>query len=104
MHVEPREGESFDQFLRRFKTSMDKSARSRLEWVAGVLPVVVAVKPDDAGGDPGNVRLAHDKGGSDQAFCNRAFLVVKRSLGFVTRALPPLSAQNSFASQSRQWR
>ena len=25
MHVEPREGESFDQFLRRFKTSMDKS-------------------------------------------------------------------------------
>ena len=25
MHVEPREGESFDQMLRRFKTSMDKS-------------------------------------------------------------------------------
>src|ERR1700716_2055948 len=25
MHVEPREGERFDQFLRRFKTSMDKS-------------------------------------------------------------------------------
>ncbi len=25
MHVEPREGESFDQLLRRFKTSMDKS-------------------------------------------------------------------------------
>jgi small subunit ribosomal protein S21 len=25
VHVEPREGESFDQFLRRFKTSMDKS-------------------------------------------------------------------------------
>ena len=25
MHVEPREGESFDQFLRRFKTSMDTS-------------------------------------------------------------------------------
>ena len=25
MHVEPREGESFDQFVRRFKTSMDKS-------------------------------------------------------------------------------
>jgi ribosomal protein S21 len=25
MHVEPRDGESFDQMLRRFKTSMDKS-------------------------------------------------------------------------------
>ena len=25
MHVEPREGESFDQLLRRFKMSMDKS-------------------------------------------------------------------------------
>jgi small subunit ribosomal protein S21 len=25
MHVEPREGESIDQMLRRFKTSMDKS-------------------------------------------------------------------------------
>jgi ribosomal protein S21 len=25
MHVEPREGETFDQMLRRFKTSMDKS-------------------------------------------------------------------------------
>jgi ribosomal protein S21 len=25
MHVEPREGESFDQMLRRFKTGMDKS-------------------------------------------------------------------------------
>jgi small subunit ribosomal protein S21 len=25
MHVELREGESFDQFVRRFKTSMDKS-------------------------------------------------------------------------------
>jgi ribosomal protein S21 len=25
MHVEPREGESFDQMLRRFKTAMDKS-------------------------------------------------------------------------------
>jgi ribosomal protein S21 len=25
VHVEPREGESFDQLLRRFKTSMDKS-------------------------------------------------------------------------------
>jgi small subunit ribosomal protein S21 len=25
MHVEPREGESFDQLLRRFKTSMDKA-------------------------------------------------------------------------------
>ena len=25
MHVEPREGETFDQLLRRFKTSMDKS-------------------------------------------------------------------------------
>ncbi len=25
VHVEPRDGESFDQFLRRFKTSMDKS-------------------------------------------------------------------------------
>ena len=25
MHVEPREGESFDQLLRRFKTSMDRS-------------------------------------------------------------------------------
>jgi small subunit ribosomal protein S21 len=25
MHVEPREGESFDQMLRRFKTSMDKA-------------------------------------------------------------------------------
>jgi len=29
---------------------------------------------------------------------------LKSSLGFVTSALPPLSAQNSFASQSRQWR
>ena len=25
MHVEPREGESFDQMLRRFKTGIDKS-------------------------------------------------------------------------------
>jgi ribosomal protein S21 len=25
MHVEPREGESFDQMLRRFKTAIDKS-------------------------------------------------------------------------------
>jgi small subunit ribosomal protein S21 len=25
MHVEPRDGESFDQLLRRFKTSIDKS-------------------------------------------------------------------------------
>jgi small subunit ribosomal protein S21 len=25
MHVEPRDGESFDQMLRRFKTSIDKS-------------------------------------------------------------------------------
>jgi len=25
MHVEPRDGESFDQMLRRFKTAMDKS-------------------------------------------------------------------------------
>jgi small subunit ribosomal protein S21 len=25
MHVEPREGESFEQLLRRFKTSIDKS-------------------------------------------------------------------------------
>ena len=25
MHVEPREGETFDQLLRRFKTSMDKA-------------------------------------------------------------------------------
>ncbi|HEY1295383.1 MAG TPA: 30S ribosomal protein S21 [Chloroflexota bacterium] len=25
MHVEPREGESFDQLLRRFKTGIDKS-------------------------------------------------------------------------------
>ena len=25
MHFEPREGESFDQFVRRFKTSVDKS-------------------------------------------------------------------------------
>ncbi len=25
MHVEPREGETFDQLLRRFKTGMDKS-------------------------------------------------------------------------------
>jgi ribosomal protein S21 len=25
MHIEPRAGESFDQLLRRFKTSMDKS-------------------------------------------------------------------------------
>ena len=25
MHVEPREGETFDHLLRRFKTSMDKS-------------------------------------------------------------------------------
>lgn len=25
MHIEAREGESFDQMLRRFKTSMDKS-------------------------------------------------------------------------------
>jgi ribosomal protein S21 len=33
MHVEPREGESFDQTLRRFKTSMDKS---------GILSMLVA--------------------------------------------------------------
>jgi ribosomal protein S21 len=25
VHVEPREGETFDQLLRRFKTAMDKS-------------------------------------------------------------------------------
>ena len=25
MHVEPRDGESFDQMLRRFKTAIDKS-------------------------------------------------------------------------------
>jgi small subunit ribosomal protein S21 len=25
MHVEPREGETFDQMLRRFKTALDKS-------------------------------------------------------------------------------
>jgi hypothetical protein len=25
MHVEPRDGESFDQLLRRFKTTIDKS-------------------------------------------------------------------------------
>ncbi len=25
MHVEPRDGETFDQMLRRFKTAMDKS-------------------------------------------------------------------------------
>src|SRR4029453_16831124 len=29
---------------------------------------------------------------------------LKSSLGFVTSALPPLSAQNSLASPSRQWR
>jgi hypothetical protein len=51
------------------------AAARRLERIGLVLVVVVAVKRDDSGDDPGNVCLAHDEGGSDQVFRNCAFLI-----------------------------